>query len=352
MKRYIFITLFLLSAVFISGQEYERNIMIEVFTNSHCPLCPGAHNVINSYLANNTNVSRVRFMYYHMSFPYPDDQLYQENTSDANGRNQFYGPYSSTPKAFFDGEIQSNSYNQWSSRIDNRLAVMSPVKLELSGSTDGANVVLTADVQMSSNLTGSLVINFVVVEDVVYNGRNGITNHKNVVRDMVTTPNGEPITISASQKFTKTFTLSNDLNTSNVSFLVFVQNATTLEVHQAEEISYSALGTTDITEEQINYEFKLEQNYPNPFNPTTTIAFTIPAFFHPSPYQGEGPRERLVSLTVYNLLGQEIATLVKGNLNPGSHKVKFDAANLPSGIYFYTLSAGGFTLTKKLTLVK
>lgn len=87
------------------------------------------------------------------------------------------------------------------------------------------------------------------------------------------------------------------------------------------------------------YSFKLSQNYPNPFNPTTNINFTIPS-------------AQDVQLTVYNLLGQRVATLVDGRMNSGNHTVRFDARSLASGVYFYQLKAGDMLLNKKMTLIK
>jgi Secretion system C-terminal sorting domain len=86
-------------------------------------------------------------------------------------------------------------------------------------------------------------------------------------------------------------------------------------------------------------KYSLEQNYPNPFNPSTIIRFSI-------------PEANRVSLKVYNLLGQNVATLINENLNAGSHEVSFNAENLSSGVYFYTLQSGTFTLTKKMILMK
>lgn len=345
MNRYFIITLFLFFTASLFAQEYQRNIMIEVFTNSHCPLCPGAHNTIDSYLANSPNSSRVKFMYYHMSYPYPDDQLYQDNTADPDGRNQVYGPFSSTPRAFFDGELQSNSYNNWESRIDNRLAVMSPVDISLSGNVNGFDVNINAELDMNSSLSDNLVIHFVVVEDVEYSGRNGINNHKNVVRNMITSPTGESISVSANQTISKSFTLSNFEKTQGVSFIVFVQNSSTLEIYQAEEVTYADLSSTDVNnEDDLSYEFSLEQNYPNPFNPTTQITFTIPS---------NVKRETQdVSLIVYDILGREIKTLINKNLSAGNYEVTFDASDLPSGVYVYSLLSGRFQQSKKMLLIK
>ncbi len=86
-------------------------------------------------------------------------------------------------------------------------------------------------------------------------------------------------------------------------------------------------------------EFKLYNNYPNPFNPTTEIKFSIPI-------QG------IYSLKIYNVLGEEIRNLINGHLNTGDHTVTFDAANLSSGIYFYTLTGNKINISKKMLLIK
>ncbi|MFA5838883.1 MAG: T9SS type A sorting domain-containing protein [Candidatus Paceibacterota bacterium] len=98
---------------------------------------------------------------------------------------------------------------------------------------------------------------------------------------------------------------------------------------------------TDVGDNEITIpvNFSLEQNYPNPFNPTTTISYQIPA-------------DNLVTLKIYDILGTEIATLVNENKSAGKHEVKFDASNLPSGIYLYKISAGNFVQTKKMILMK
>ncbi len=87
------------------------------------------------------------------------------------------------------------------------------------------------------------------------------------------------------------------------------------------------------------YRFALEQNYPNPFNPSTVISWQLPVTSH-------------VVLKVYDVLGREVSTLVNNVENAGNHKAKFDAGNLASGIYFYSLTAGNFYQTKKLILLK
>jgi hypothetical protein len=111
---------------------------------------------------------------------------------------------------------------------------------------------------------------------------------------------------------------------------------------------------TDIADNSRPEAFYLYQNYPNPFNPTTKIKFTIPQ----SPLSfGEGQGVRLI---VYDVLGNEVATLVNEEKPAGNYEIEFNAAGLSSGVYFYKLSAGNpstnsghsFIQTKKMILLR
>jgi len=97
------------------------------------------------------------------------------------------------------------------------------------------------------------------------------------------------------------------------------------------ELSYS--------DEKIISEYSLNQNYPNPFNPITTISYQIPT-------------DGFVTLKVYDVLGKEVASLINEQKTSGRYDVQFDGSNLSSGIYFYKISAGNYTDTKKLMLMK
>jgi photosystem II stability/assembly factor-like uncharacterized protein len=90
---------------------------------------------------------------------------------------------------------------------------------------------------------------------------------------------------------------------------------------------------------EVPAKFILEQNYPNPFNPTTTIRYALPEKVH-------------VTLTVFNTLGQRVATLVQGEVEAGFHEAVFDASGLASGVYLYRLTAGSFVETHKLVLAR
>lgn len=100
--------------------------------------------------------------------------------------------------------------------------------------------------------------------------------------------------------------------------------------------------STGISEEQpagAPAVYALGQNYPNPFNPSTAIEFSL-------------AQSGRVTLAVYNMLGQEVAKLLDLDMQAGSHRIVFEARNLPAGLYFYRLQSGEFSQVRRLTLLK
>jgi len=122
-------------------------------------------------------------------------------------------------------------------------------------------------------------------------------------------------------------------------------------------ISNTTINKLMVSEELLLNNYGLEQNYPNPFNPSTKIKYTIPSVI-----ASETKQSQLVSLKVYDVLGNEVATLVNEEKSAGNYEVNFSAKggsasggnaySLSSGIYFYKLQAGNFTETKKMLLMK
>lgn len=100
-------------------------------------------------------------------------------------------------------------------------------------------------------------------------------------------------------------------------------------------------GPSSVNDEHFPEEFFLAQNFPNPFNPVTTIKFVIP-----------NEVRNLITLKVYDLLGNEVATLVNEEKPAGVYEVEFNAGKLSSGIYFYKLMTGKYSATKKMILLR
>jgi hypothetical protein len=97
--------------------------------------------------------------------------------------------------------------------------------------------------------------------------------------------------------------------------------------------------SVDDSRDRLPGEFALAQNYPNPFNPTTTIEFAL-------------PEAGYARLSVFNVLGQVVATPVEGRLSAGNHKIVWDAGREPSGVYFYRLEHASGNQTRKMVLLK
>lgn len=111
------------------------------------------------------------------------------------------------------------------------------------------------------------------------------------------------------------------------------------EAGKSDYSNVAALNLVGVIEDRIPSEFLLSQNYPNPFNPETKIYFAIPKTLN-------------TKLTIYDLLGREVKTLVDKELGIGTHEFTFEAGNLPSGIYLYRIESGNFTQTRKMILMK
>lgn len=135
-----------------------------------------------------------------------------------------------------------------------------------------------------------------------------------------------------------------------VTILRFSNQITALT---AAELNYEADGVIDLIVDEesrpvntpkvddylVPKNYELTQNYPNPFNPSTTIEYSI-------------PKDAAVSLKIYDVLGKEVATLVNDQKSAGTYILNWNASNFSSGLYFYRLTAGEFTETKKMFLVK
>ncbi|MFA7419655.1 MAG: family 10 glycosylhydrolase [Melioribacteraceae bacterium] len=107
----------------------------------------------------------------------------------------------------------------------------------------------------------------------------------------------------------------------------------------AEPFKFKTLTSSGVGDETVPVAFVLNQNYPNPFNPTTQISFSI-------------AESGVTVLRIYNLLGQNVAELLRKNLSAGSYSVEFNAGNLPSGVYIYVLRAGSKISSKKMIFIK
>lgn len=320
----------------------ERKVLVEVFTNSHCTVCPGAHAALNAYLSSSPNAGRLRFIFYHTTFPYSDDQLSLANTTEPNARNAYYNGPTSTPNTFFDGVNQGRAYSSFAANLDARVAVESPIEITLNGSKNGNTVSVTASLKKTGTINETdLVAHIVAVENVSYVGRNGVSPQDYVMRKMLTGTTGTAFQFDQSNNASifASAALGNIADVSKVGVVVFVQSISTKSVYQSEFISYGSLTGVEISEQQSPLLFALHQNFPNPFNPETTIRYSVPMSSH-------------VTLSVYDVLGNRVAALVEKHQQAQTYVVSFDGSQIPSGVYFYTLTLNGLSLTRRMVLIK
>jgi len=137
--------------------------------------------------------------------------------------------------------------------------------------------------------------------------------------------------------------LTGAFTSSGNSLLVWADNRMDGNGVYGQELNYNGdLGTVTSVHEvdvEVPDGFVLRQNYPNPFNPSTRIKFRIPG-------------TSFISLKVFDLLGEEVASLISGELTSGEYEVQFDGRGLASGMYLYRLHAGEFVHTKSMMLIK
>ena len=134
-------------------------------------------------------------------------------------------------------------------------------------------------------------------------------------------------------------------NSNSPKYYAFVDNSLNKSGRYSYRLKQIDIDGTYVYSDVVNIdlsapaEFKLNQNYPNPFNPTTSINYSV-------------SEDSYVELIVYDILGNKVAVLEKGYKAAGSYNRSFDASNLSSGLYFYTIKAGNYSSTMKMLLMR
>tara|TARA_R110000868_G_scaffold259361_5_gene517344 strand:- start:112187 stop:115411 length:3225 start_codon:yes stop_codon:yes gene_type:complete len=223
---------------------------------------------------------------------------------------------------------------------------------DLETPTDGASVVVTGDVSVTWEATTDFDGNAVTYEWVLYSEDNSEviakvpSNNDGADAEVTLTfatvdglLSGAGLAVGESANFTWNVLVNDGVDT------VAVSSAYDITTNSFTPLYYDitlerGLGTGNDSETGVPDKFALEQNYPNPFNPSTSVNFSL-------------PQTSKVTLTVYDMLGRRVATLLNNEqLNAANHSVKFDASALASGMYIYRIEAGSFVSTRKMMLIK
>lgn len=284
---------------------------------------------------------------YHTWWPSPNDPFYLFNTVENGARTQYY-EIEWVTYLIVDGILHGGVDSSiWDSLFVSRMDLDSPLDMAISGGYNyqdregNLDISVIATDEISHD---SLRFHCAITESGIYwPAPNGLEIHNQTMRDMVPDAEGEPMTIQYGDtlNFVRQFVLDDLIAADSCEVVVFVQDNGSKEILQAAKVQIIDLVETKIEDESAEPPsvFEIFPAYPNPFNSSTTIAFSM-------------PQAQFVTLTVYDLLGREVETLLDDHRPAGIHNITFDASDLASGVYFYRIKAGESVESRRMVLLK
>jgi hypothetical protein len=337
-----------------SSYNTPRTVMAELFTSTTCAPCVQANTSLNNlYPVWSDSLVIIR---YHMNWPAPgNDPFYAANSAENGARRRYYA-VNAVPDLWINGNSYGSDGSTFEAAFAGERAIYGPMIISLSGSYD--SVANTGRVRATLTATGritdtNLRLRYAIIQDTVsYTGTNGDPTHHQVMRDLLPDSLGTPITINKGE------TLVDSVNfnygpawpyTTEMRHRViaFLQSHSSKVVYQAARISFAEI-LTGITGEPVQTGLvsttQLLPCHPNPAGGQVSFSYRLN-----SPGQ--------VSLNIYDIAGRLVHSLVDEKQNAGAHTVTWNGANeggqrLASGIYFYKLTAGGYSAVKKITILR
>jgi hypothetical protein len=359
MKRMLLLAVALFAGLSLLSREASavpRKVLAELFTSTTCAPCYNPdYFYFYQWLPNYGGAEQIVTLAYHVWWPSPgNDPMYLANTIPVQARVNYYMPPTLyVPRMYIDGFVDGGSgYTSWPGAIEARFLDASPISITLTGTRNGNTLNMNARIYAEGAVSSAnWRVHWVVVESEISEPQNSGSGYVPFVhhvahRNMYPDANGSAITISQGQTvdIPRTITLNTGWVANHCKVIVFVQNNTDKKVQNAEVINVDMLTDVSPGGGEIPAAFSLSQNYPNPFNPTTTISFAL-------------SEESYVSLKVFNLLGEEVRTLVAETRAAGNYEVTWDGKtnsgkDATSGVYLYQMIAGKFRETRKMTLTR
>jgi hypothetical protein len=350
-KLFIFLAVLLFAS---SSFAQTNNVLFEGCTGTWCQWCPCGHTIVDGFLTNRPNTLVLEYHGGSSSDPWVN--------FNGNTIISLIG-FSSYPTGVIGRRSGIVDRSSWSGQVYSQgVNFPSPITLGFNKTYNSGTRALTVNVSSLSlrQIDTNTYINFVIYENnLIYtqtgnSSCTGGTNyvHKFVVRDMVNGATGQTYSsgtwaAGVLKNATFNYTLPTTWVDSNCYIGLFVyfyqgsiSSLTSYVLQTAKgRVAGTNLSGVNINSNEFAQDYYLAQNYPNPFNPNTNIKFSI-------------PKEGQVTLKVYDMVGNEVATYFDTYLKNGIYNVEFDGSKLSSGIYFYKLTAGSFSETKKMILIK
>ena len=219
----------------------KSKVLIELFTNTSCNPCVASNNYVDNIM-NHTGITynddSVVIIRIHSSV-FSGDPFFLFNQPVNNARQQFYNAWISNPRTFLEGSLLGTTLNipVFTAAINQRLLISNSINITVNTTYDSASRAGTLDIFVSQvsgdSAHSNLVLHAAILENgLYYQASNGETIFDNTLRDLVTTPDGQPITISPGQTLDldNNFTLKNGINPNNTDIVIFVQSTLTKEV--------------------------------------------------------------------------------------------------------------------------
>ncbi len=340
---------------FIDSYPNQKDVVLaEEFTDTECTYCPGAANALDSLYENYGD--NLAIVAYHGGFSGNDPF----DNSYATDRRSYYG-INAYPTCIFGGDRWSvggasagsdfsGVYNNYEQRYLAERQEYTPLTMNIIWTENGSNSInATATVTYQAEITlKNLYIRWALTEmHIAYNWETSMDSLQFVERLMIPDANGtvlwssdEPAAIGTEVNNSISFDIPDSVVKENCQLIAFVQNEDNKEVLVAARVNLGDKpNAVSQSTQSLPQTFALFQNYPNPFNPSTTIRYAV-------------PKAGQIELSLYDISGRKIATLVHGFRGPGIYQYRLNGTDLASGIYFYTLSAGSVKITKKMILLR
>ncbi len=325
----------------------KQNVLLEIGTGGWCQYCPGAAMGADDLHEGEYSVGIVEN---HNGDPYATDI--------SNGRNSYYG-ITGYPTAVFDGLLRVVGGSNTESMFDDylplyqeRMLVKTPITLGIYGTLDRDSYSLSVFInKMARIVRPNLVLHLAATESDIQYSWQGQTEMNFVNRTML--PNGDGTSVNLvnlsdpSLVVPLTLTIGNGWLTENMDLVAWVQDLDTKEVLQCETVWLPMLEAPPVANNddvQTPQTTALLGNYPNPFNPQTSISFRV--------------NEAVpVNIGIYNARGQLVRSLSLETRSAGTHSVTWDGRDesglsVSNGIYYYKMTAGRYSSTRKMLLMK
>ena len=341
-----------------SGQR----VLVDDFTALDCYYCPFASFAVSDMLDEYPE-TLISVQWHLPGFMTPDssdfdDCIYNNEIGECfEARADYYGwdTLMAIPFEVFNGAelvlgatSEDSAYNSYVPIYQSLVGTASPYEIFIDGTKDSLNVdyEITVSLEADTSIENQKV-HIIVVEDNILSDWQGVNhNARNVARHWIAS---EDLTITSSgetQTFSGSLTIDGDgWNPDSIKIISMVQNNDNADIFQVQDINVnnfpSQLGVEHV---RIPQKYVLHQNYPNPFNPVTTLRYDL-------------QENSLVNITIHDILGRQVKTLINQTQDAGYRSVIWNATNdygkpVSAGIYLYQIQTGEYISTKKMVLLK